>query len=143
MSPFKGIEFADTLCAIHTQSFEKPWTQQNFQDILKLPNTFGFCEKQGFILCSLLGEDIEILTFAVLPSYHRQGIGSGLLKALQQFAIEQGKKHIFLEVKSTNTAARALYQKVGFIQTGLRKNYYHEQDKTFDALCLTWKNPQL
>ena len=142
MSPFKGSSYAKTLWTIHKQCFKKPWSIQNFQDILNLPNTFGFCQKEGFILCSALGEDIEILTFAVLPQYQRQGIGTSLLKTLQDFVIQQRKKYIFLEVNVTNQAACSLYKKVGFIQTGLRKNYYHEQNKTFDALCLTWENPQ-
>lgn len=143
MLPFKGIEYAESLSAIHAKCFEKPWSLKNFQEILNLPNTFGFCTQEGFILCADLGEDIEILTFAVLPEYHRKGIGTSLLTALQNFAIQQKKKHIFLEVKATNIAAKSLYLKNEFIQTGLRKNYYHEQGKSFDALCLTWQNPQL
>ena len=142
MSPFKGQEYAESLSSIHNQCFEKPWTLQNFQKILNLPNTFGFCQKEGFILCSILDEDIEILTFAVLPEYRRQGIGLALLKAVQDFAQQNHKKHIFLEVNATNQAAQSLYQKANFAQTGLRKNYYHENNKTFDAICLTWKNPQ-
>ena len=142
MSPFKGEEYAESLWQIHKQSFVRPWTLQNFRDILKLPNVFGFCQKEGFILCSLLPDDIEILTFAVLPSYRRQGIGKALLTELQEFAIQQNKKCIFLEVKSDNTPAQALYFKKGFEQTGIRKNYYQENGKTVDALCLTWKNPR-
>lgn len=142
MLPFKGPEYAQSLWAIHTQCFNKPWSLHNFQEILKLPTTFGFCQNEGFILCSIVAEDIEILTFAVLPQYRRQGIGLRLIKSLQDFAIQQHKKHIFLEVNATNHAAYSLYKKARFMQTGLRKNYYHEKNQNFDALCLTWKNPQ-
>ena len=142
MSLFKGTEYADTLWAIHVQCFDHPWSFQNFQELLKLPNTFGFCQNEGFILCAILPEDIEILTFAILPDYRRQGIGTALLKSVQDFAVERQKKHIFLEVKATNQPAYSLYIKNGFIQTGIRKNYYHEKDKTVDAHCLTWKNPR-
>ena len=140
---FKGCEYAHALQAIHTQCFVKPWSEENFQTILKLPNTFGFQQKNGFILCSDLGEDIEILTFAVIPADRQKGIGSSLLKSVQDWAIQQQKKHIFLEVNATNQPAVSLYLKNGFIQTGLRKNYYQEQHQTFDALCLTWQNPLL
>jgi len=140
---FKGIEFAQALHEIHSQSFDKPWSLENFQNILKLSSTFGFCQNEGFILCSDLGDSIEILTFAVLKTARRKGIGTQLMAQVQNFAINHHKKHIFLEVNITNKPAISLYQKCGFIQTGTRKNYYHEQGKIFDALCFTWKNPQL
>ena len=140
---FKGIEYAESLYNIHKHSFGKPWSLENFQDILKLPNTFGFCQDEGFILCSDVVTDIEILTFAVLPKERRKGIGLALLKAVQDFAIQQKKHHVFLEVNETNKPAISLYTKQDFVQTGLRKNYYHEQGDSFNALCLTWKNPQL
>lgn len=143
MSLFKGIEYANILHNLHTQSFDSPWSLDNFCTLLKLSNTFGFCQKEGFILCSDLGEDLEILTFAVAPDYRSHGIGTQLLQSVQNWAIQQHKKHIFLEVKATNNIAISLYLKNGFIQTGTRKNYYHEQTQTYDALCLTWENPQL
>ncbi len=142
MSPCKGIEYAQSLWKIHKQSFTKPWTLRNFYDLLTLPNVFVFCQKEGFILYSILPDDIEILTFAVLPQYQCQGIGTFLLNALQDWTIQQNKKGIFLEVSAHNIPAQSLYFKKGFVQTGRRKNYYQEEGKMVDALCLTWKNPR-
>jgi len=141
MLHFHGIEYAQTLAELHTQSFSEPWSLAAFQQILSLPTSFGFCSENGFILCSDLKDDLEILTFAVNPSHRRQGIGSALLTQLQNFAVEHNKKHIFLEVSTENKAALALYHKYHFTQTGCRKNYYHEHGKNIDALCLTWQNP--
>ena len=142
MSLFEGIEYAQALHSIHAQSFDNPWSLDNFKTLLKLPNTFGFCQDEGFILCSDLGEDLEILTFAVIPTCRRRGIGTYLMAQVQNFSIAHQKKNIFLEVNTTNKPAIALYLKNNFVQTGIRKNYYHEHGKTSDALCLTWKNPQ-
>ena len=141
MSLFKGPAYAEVLATIHEQCFVKPWTIQNFQEILNLPTTFGFGDQNGFVLCADLGDSFEILTLAILPNQRRKGFASSLLKELQTLANNQNKTHIFLEVNETNTPAIQLYLKSNFVQTGVRKNYYHEQGKSFDALCFTWKKP--
>jgi len=139
MSPFKGSSYADALTALHALCFVEPWSLDNFQKILDLPTTFGFGDEKGFVLCSDLGEDLEILTLAVHPDHRRMGLASQLLNQLQDFAKQNHKQKIFLEVKATNTPAIQLYLKNGFEQNGVRKNYYHEQGKTFDALCFCWQ----
>lgn len=139
MSPFKGPAFADTLTALHKLCFAEPWSFDNFYKILNLPTTFGFGDEHGFILCADLGQDLEILTLAIHPNYRRKGYASMLLQQLQQFANEHNKEQIFLEVNATNNPAIQLYLKHHFVQTGCRKDYYHENGNTFDALCLAWK----
>ena len=142
MLAFKGASYAKPLAELHALCFAKPWTQENFLQILSLPTTIGYGNDKAFILCSDLTQDIEILTLAVLPSERRKGIATLLLKEIQNLVIKQNKNNIFLEVNATNIPAQQLYLKCGFIQTGKRKNYYHENGKTFDALCFTWKNPR-
>ena len=61
----------------------------------------------------------EILNLAVAPGLRRQGIASLLLK----HELERPATH-FLEVRQSNTAAQALYQKFGFKSVGTRRNYY-------------------
>ena len=138
MSPFKGIAYAPVLQAIHSACFESAWSLQNFQQLLALDTTFGFMTEYGFLLASDLGDDLEILTLAVLPDYRRQGIAASFLSALQEYALSHHKQHIFLEVKKTNQPAICLYQKHGFIQSGIRPDYYHENGQTVDALCFVW-----
>ena len=141
MSPFKGSTYAPALATIHAQCFAAPWTVDNFHKILALPTTFGFGNSDGFILCADLGDALEILTLAVLPTHRRQGLATTLLNCVQDYAKTYNKDRIFLEVNSTNTPAISLYSKNGFTQTNIRKDYYHEKGKTFDALCLTWEKP--
>lgn len=142
MSAFKGILYAKALAELHSLCFSAPWTLENFTKILALPTTFGFGDEKGFILCADLIEDIEILTLAVHPKYRRQGMASALLDEVKQLVQQQNKKHIFLEVNATNTPAKQLYLKNGFQQIGYRKNYYHENGQTSDALCLSWTHSQ-
>ena len=142
MSQFKGSSYAEALTELHKVCFSNPWSLENFQQILSLPTTFGLGDHTGFILCSDLGDTLEILTLAVHPDYRRQGVASHLLKSLQDFAHQQGHQKIFLEVNVTNTPAINLYLKNGFKQIGRRKDYYHKQGKSFDALCFAWQKPQ-
>ena len=139
MLQFKGQSYATALAEIHAQCFETPWPEPVFSDLLKLPTTFGYMTPECFVLCADLGEDVEILTIAVLPTQRRKGLATALLQTLQTAVIKHNKHHIFLEVKCTNIPAISLYKKNGFIQTGCRKNYYHEQGHTEDALCFTWE----
>ncbi len=138
---FKGKTYAEVLTTIHAQCFTKPWKEDQFTSLLDLPSTFGFIDEKGFILCSDLGQDIEILTLAVLPEFRRKGLASALLNFVQKLMKIQNKKSLFLEVNCTNEAAIALYKKNGFQPNGTRKNYYHENGATFDALCFIWQNP--
>ncbi len=139
MSQFKGSSYASALATLHTLCFVDPWSEDNFRNILNLPTTFGIGDEKGFILYSDLGDDLEILTIAVHPDYRRKGIATNLIKELQNFAQKNQKGKIFLEVNVKNTPAVQLYLKNGFIQSGIRKNYYHEKGQTFDALCFYWQ----
>ena len=65
--------------------------------------------------------EYEVHTIGVDPAYQGQGIGRQLLRGLFDFA---GDATIFLEVRTDNAAAIALYESEGFEQVGLRKRYY-------------------
>ena len=65
--------------------------------------------------------EYEIHTIGVDPAFQRHGIGRRLLDELLQFA-ERGT--VYLEVRTDNAAAIALYRSAGFAEVGLRKRYY-------------------
>ncbi|MFC5992714.1 ribosomal protein S18-alanine N-acetyltransferase [Pseudonocardia hispaniensis] len=67
--------------------------------------------------------EAEIHTIGVDPVHQRRGIGRALLRALLEPADAVGAT-VFLEVRTDNAAARALYEAEGFIVVGLRKRYY-------------------
>lgn len=82
----------------------------------------------GYAGIALLGDaehpEAEVHTIGVDPSCHRSGVGTLLLEALLAEAGRRGGP-VFLEVRTDNAAAIALYAKHGFHIIGLRKNYYH------------------
>ena len=81
----------------------------------------------------MAADEAEILTIAVAPAAHRQGIGAALLAAAMAQAALRGAAAMFLEVAEGNAAARALYAAAGFRQSGRRRRYYPDGA---DALVL-------
>lgn len=71
---------------------------------------------------SVCGET-DILTVAVDPAVRRMGIGRKLLDALID-ALDPDNDAVFLEVRESNDAARALYASLGFAEVGRRRGYY-------------------
>ena len=62
---------------------------------------------------------------AVDPLFRRRGIGEMLLEGLIGEAKKREAAGIFLEVRESNEAARAMYENAGFAVTGVRRDYYH------------------
>ncbi len=83
----------------------------------------------------LLGEDAHITTIATHPDWRRRHIGEWLLIHMAEVARSHGVSALTLEVRLRNTAAQALYAKLGFVAVGLRRGYY--QDTGEDARLLT------
>jgi ribosomal-protein-alanine N-acetyltransferase len=78
----------------------------------------------GFLVANHLTPDWELENIVIAPQELRKGLGKQLLEALLAEARQTNTVSLFLEVRESNTAARALYQKAGFEQTGRRKSYY-------------------
>lgn len=86
----------------------------------------------GYCIYNQLFEDAEILRIGTHPNYQQQGVASHLLNGMRQTIQSTGAKRILLEVREDNHAAIAFYQKYGFEQIAIRKNYYdnHDNSKT-------------
>jgi len=82
---------------------------------------------------SVLGET-DMMNIAVSPDYRRQGIGEKLVVELINKLREKGNHSLMLEVRASNEPAQKLYEKLGFEQVGLRKNYYRNPKE--DAMIL-------
>jgi ribosomal-protein-alanine N-acetyltransferase len=76
------------------------------------------------LLARVAADEAEILTIGVAPEARRLGVGRGLLAAAMRRAASAGAAAMFLEVASTNTPARALYENAGFVRVGRRARYY-------------------
>jgi [ribosomal protein S18]-alanine N-acetyltransferase len=96
-------------------------------------------EVAGFMVARQLGQEWEIENIAVSGQARRRGLGTRLLGEFLDLARERGAKEIFLEVRESNLAARALYEKWAFIETGRRKAYY--ENPVEDALVFKYIFP--
>ena len=85
-------------------------------------------------LWCMMGEG-HIVTIAVRPECRRQGIAEVLLVAALEAAVEAGQDEVTLEYRASNHAARALYDKYGFTQVGVRARYYSDNQE--DAVLMT------
>ncbi|MDE5867417.1 MAG: ribosomal protein S18-alanine N-acetyltransferase [Anaeroplasmataceae bacterium] len=85
----------------------------------------------GFISTTFDGIASEILNFGVALEYQHQGIGTKILDGMLEELLALGVESVILEVRSSNTNAQRFYQKFGFKEIRVRKNYYNNKE---DAL---------
>lgn len=114
------------------------FAQQSGQERLVLVVEEG-TEVVGFIVGRLIDQECEIENVAVRGTARRRGLGTRLLGEFLTQVRERGGREIWLEVRESNLAARALYEKWAFAEAGRRKAYYREP--TEDALILKFIFP--
>ena len=92
----------------------------------------------GFLIARISGDECELENVVVRRQSQSQGFASKLVHALADAARKQNVTGILLEVRESNAAARALYEKCGFAITGRRKAYYSHpaEDAVLYALQL-------
>ena len=79
---------------------------------------------QGFVVAGFTGEECELENIVVARQRQHRGLGTELIRALTAAARSQNASCVLLEVRTSNAAARALYQRNGFVLSGSRKSYY-------------------
>jgi ribosomal-protein-alanine N-acetyltransferase len=88
----------------------------------------------GFLAAISTGEEAEIQNVAVRLDCRRRGIARALIEEAHRRLGARGVRSMFLEVRRSNTAARALYSHLGYAECGLRRRYYTNDGE--DALVL-------
>ena len=140
-----GEDRLPELLQIERACFSNPWSAQSLSAALRDPDTVvvGTTDSAGRLTgygaLKRVLDDGYILNVGVLPAYRRQGAGAALVSALLAFAKTQRLAFVTLEVRRSNAAAIALYQKFGFAAQGIRKNYYSRPVE--DALLMTCRAP--
>ena len=92
----------------------------------------------GYILCSTVLDEMEILRIAVDEDYRRRGYGRLLLLKVREIAQSRGISACFLEVRESNLSAQALYRSVGFSVCGHRSRFYRQPDEDAVLMQTTW-----
>ena len=122
-------------------SFSLPWPERSFLFELT-DNPASRCwvveldgKVAGMIVAWMLVDEAHVATIATHPSYRRQGIAKELLMYALRFMLDEGAVTSFLEVRESNIAAREMYRKFGYEESGRRKRYYKDNDE--DAILMT------
>ena len=96
---------------------------------------------EGFVVARGVETEWEIENIAVAGPAQRRGLGTHLLVELLDRLRRAGARNVYLEVRESNRAARALYEKWAFVESGRRKCYYHQPDE--DAVLYRFTFPSI
>ena len=123
----------DAVLAIERDSFQVPWQREHFGHEMTAPHSFPFVAEYngiiaGYVCLMSLFEDAQILDIAVAPEHRGRGVARTLMEYAIASAREKEAEVLALEVRSSNTAAIILYERCGFLRTGLRHKYYEGRD---------------
>ena len=132
-------EHVAQVAALEAICFADPWSEKSVASELTNPLSLWLVALDddrvaGYVGSqSVMGES-DMMNVAVHPDYRRQGIAEKLCLSLVEALRGKGNHSLTLEVRASNAPAKALYEKLGFQQVGLRKNYYRNPRE--DALIL-------
>lgn len=130
----------DAVVAIEAAASPSPWTAGLFAgefDVEPETRSWLVAVRDGVVVgfagVMYVEDEAHVMNVAVDPSLRRQGIARQLLAALINEASSRGARHLTLEVRTSNVAARQLYQQFGLAPAGVRRRYYPDGE---DALVL-------
>lgn len=130
----------DQIIDIEKDSFITPWPREIFEMEFKLRRSYNrVCKDEdgnliGYCLSWLIHDEIHILKVAVHSGYRKRGIARRLIEDTLEHFRDRGASHAVLEVRTDNTSAINLYEKLGFEPVRIRRNYYKETGD--DALVM-------
>ena len=127
--------------SLERQCFTEPWSAGMFRDELNSPLSSTVLARDenrrlvGFACYWVFLEEMHLMNVAVAKDRRRQGIGMGLVVEAMKLASAKGAASATLEVRSRNVAAVAMYERLGFLREGLRRDYYTDPD---DDAVIMW-----
>jgi ribosomal-protein-alanine N-acetyltransferase len=130
----------DEVLAIERAVYTHPWTRGNFADSLRSAyacRTWRLGrELLGYFVLMVAAGEAHLLNLSVAAAHQRRGHGAALLREALRIAREQGARNVYLEVRPSNRAGQALYERFGFKRIALRRGYYPAQAGREDAWVL-------
>lgn len=119
--------------------FHDPWSEASIASELANPLALWLVAAEneqvvGYVGSQTVIDMTDMMNIAVHPDFRRKGIANMLVARLVEALKERQSSSLMLEVRASNVGAQALYEKLGFAQVGLRKNYYRNPKE--DALIL-------
>jgi dihydroorotate dehydrogenase electron transfer subunit len=141
---------AAQIAHIALRSLREPWSAQAYADELSRGHARVWVAREaaahptivGYVLAHRIADELHVLSVAVEPPSRRRGTGRALLAEALRVEAQAGARVAWLEVRAGSTAARGLYEGLGFRSAVVRKRYYADGE---DALVMTLalKAPEL
>ena len=139
LAPMREADLPEVLGA-ESAIYSHPWTRGNFADSLRA----GYecwtwrsgSDLVGYFVLLVAASEAHLLNLSIAAAWQKKGYGSALLREAMRIGRAGGARNLFLEVRPSNAAAKALYQRFGFRQVSLRRGYYPMNDGREDALVL-------
>lgn len=134
-------EYVDAVCELEKEAFSMPWHKESFMEMIFNKDAkylVAICDGKVVGSCgmrNIVGEG-DISNVVTDRAFRRQGVGRKMLEELLKEGIEMGIEAFTLEVRKSNEAAIRLYEQLGFVIEGIRKNFYEKPRE--DALIM-WK----
>jgi ribosomal-protein-alanine N-acetyltransferase len=130
---------------IEHDSFEHPWTEDEFLAALREGNRIAFAAEvgeqvAGYMLYEMHKTRFHIHNFAVRPDHRRQGVGRKMIERLLSKLSYYGRKTVTTEVRETNLAAQLFFRSLGFVATKVLRAYY---DNGEDAYRMHYVLPEV
>lgn len=126
-------DMADVL-RIEQQSFEFPWTDEDFLCCLRQRNHIGMVAEHdnnvvGFMIYELHKSRLNILNFAVDPNFRRKGVGNQMINRLIDKLSQQRRNEILLEVRERNLEAQLFFRRFEFRAISVIRSHYDDTDE--------------
>ncbi len=139
------LDDVDQVCVLEELAFSMPWHKQSFIEMIESEDALYLvaeeAENPGIVVgcCgmrSIVGEG-DISNVVVHPKHRNKGIAHCMLTQLISRGIEEFNIEAYtLEVRKSNDSAIHLYEKLGFVSEGIRKNFY---EKPVEDAIIMWK----
>ena len=119
----------DEIAYIEEECFSTPWSKKTiYESFSHTPWHFFVAVAGGHIVgyggVYLILDEGQISNIAVLRAYRGKKIGLAILERIIELCKSEGCVRITLELRKSNSVARALYEKCGFVEVGERPNFY-------------------
>lgn len=134
------LEHVPAVAAIEAAASASPWSEGLFRaefDVAPEARSWLVAVRGGrtlgFAGAMYVADEAHVMNIAVDPGLRRQGLGRLLFRGLVDEAVGRGIRHLTLEVRVSNVAARELYRRFGLAPAGIRRRYYPDGE---DALVM-------
>lgn len=129
--------------SIERAVYTHPWTRGNFADSLAAGYQCWVMAQGGLVagyaVTMVAADEAHLLNLSIAAPLQRRGLGSELLRYTLQLARDCGARTLYLEVRASNLAGRALYARHGFAEIGIRRGYYPAPAGREDAVTMERK----